>query len=261
MSPSVHCKLLVLCVLCASSGYTDRARAQNVEPSADVEALARITSSSSELRAGPGLSYRVVHRAQRGETFAIQGREAIGYWVRVYLKDGRTAYLMGDTADTLLLDEVGGESRVPGVLSPPLLEDSWGGVMMSGGMFGGSGFAEWRPAFLLSEALALEPYVGLILTGAGRNLLYGGAASLNLAPDWAIAPYVSLGGGGYASLPSDDAFAVQSERLFHARAGGGLLVSLRWRISLRLEASHTTLFDASTYRVAQSFVAGFGSYF
>ena len=63
----------------------------------------------SELRAGPGLSYRVIHRAERGDTFPIQGREATGFWLRVYLVDGRTAYLLGDTADTVLLDQLDGE--------------------------------------------------------------------------------------------------------------------------------------------------------
>ena len=44
-------------------------------------------------------------------------------------------------------------------------------------------------------------------------------------------------------------------------AGGGLLVSLRWRILLRLEAMHLVLFDSDYKRNAQSYVAGFGTYF
>jgi hypothetical protein len=47
----------------------------------------------------------------------------------------------------------------------------------------------------------------------------------------------------------------------HARAGGGLLISLRWRILLRLEALHVVMFDPDSKRSAQSFVAGFGTYF
>jgi hypothetical protein len=38
-------------------------------------------------------------------------------------------------------------------------------------------------------------------------------------------------------------------------------VSLRWRIILRLEATHTVLFDADSYDNVQSYVAGLGSYF
>jgi len=229
---------------------------------ADVDTLARVTSSSSELRAGPGLAYRVIHRAERGDTFPVQGREATGYWLRVYLPDGRTAYLLGDTAITVLASDLGEQgSGAPGVFAPPPLESAHGGLAMTGGVFDGDGYAELKPALVLTAALSFEPYIGLVMGATGRSLLYGAGASVNLAPDWAIAPYLCLGAGGYSHLPNDDAFALEERTLFHARAGGGLLVSLRWRIILRLEATNTVLFDADAYDNAQSYVAGLGSYF
>lgn len=232
------------------------------EPDLDVDAVARVTSSISDLRAGPGLAYRVIHRAERGETFAIQGREATGYWLRVYMADGRTAYLLGDTADAVPLGELGDEGAgAPGVFAPPPLASSRGGLAMLGGAFGGDGYAELRPALLLNASLAIEPYVGLVMGTAGRSLVYGVGASVNLAPDWAIAPFVGLGGGGFTRLPNDDAFALEEKTLAQARVGGGLLVSLRWRIILRLEAAHSVVFDADTYETAQSYTAGLGSYF
>jgi hypothetical protein len=228
----------------------------------ELDTVARVTSSSSELRAGPGLSYRVIERAERGDTFFVQGREQTGYWLRVYLPDGRTAYLLGDTADTLLLSDAGSDAPgAPGVFAPPPLGSAHGGLAMTGGIFGGDGYAELKPAIVVTHALSLEPYVGLVMSSSGRSLLYGGGATVNLAPDFALAPYLSLGGGGFSTLPNDDAFVLRRETLFHARAGGGLLVSLRWRITLRLEATNTVLFNASAYRNAQSFVGGLGSYF
>jgi hypothetical protein len=227
----------------------------------EAEAIARVTTSASELRAGPGLSYRVIHHAERGETFAIQGREQTGFWLRVYLVDGRTAYLLGDTADTVALDADSEESVSPGVFAPPPLESARGGLAMAAGVFDGSGYAELKPALVVNRSLALEPYAGIALSSAGRSLLYGGGASVNLAPDWAIAPYLSLGGGGFTTLPNDDAFALERRTVFHARAGGGLLVSLRWRLIVRLEANHVVLFTAASYRDAQSFTGGLGSYF
>jgi hypothetical protein len=244
---------------------TARADDSGVDPGAvdlDVDAVARVTSSSSELRAGPGLAYRVIHRAERGETFPIQGREGTGFWLRVYLPDGRTAYLLGDTADTLLLGELEGASAgAPGVFAPPPLGSARGGLAMTGGVFDGNGYAEIKPAFVVNASLSVEPYVGLVMSASGRSLLYGGGATVNLAPDWALAPYVSLGAGGFSNLPNDDQFALSERSLAHARAGGGLLVSLRWRIILRLEATHTVLFDADSYDNVQSYVAGLGSYF
>jgi hypothetical protein len=239
-----------------------RAQEAGLDIDTDVDTIARVTSSASELRAGPGLAYRVVHRAERGETFPIQGRESTGYWLRVYLPDGRTAYLLGDTADTALLSDMGqGAAGAPGIFAPPPLSSARGGMSMAGGIFDGEGYAELKPAFVVNASLSLEPYVGLVMSESGRSILYGAGATLNLAPDWAIAPYVSLGAGGFETLPNDDAFALQERSLFHARAGGGLLVSLRWRIILRLEATNTVLFDAASYDNAQSYVAGLGSYF
>jgi SH3 domain-containing protein len=250
---------LVLGLLCAVGlGWSAPASAQ---PPEDVETVARVTTSTSDLRAGPGLSYRVIHRAERGEIFAVQGREPTGFWLRVYLNDGRTAYLLGDTVDTVALDA--GDERAPGggVFSPPPLETAHAGLAMTAGVFDGNGYAEIKPAIVLNRSLSLEPYVGIALGSAGRSLLYGAGAAINLAPDWALAPYLALGGGGFTTLPNDDAFALEKETVFHARAGGGFLLSLRWRLILRVEANHTLLFTASSYRDAQSYVGGLGSYF
>lgn len=245
-------------ILLAESGT---AGAQGA-PDPELDTVARVVSSSSELRAGPGLSYRVIERAQRGDTFFVQGREPTGHWLRVYLADGRTAYLLGDTADTLLATDDGAEGvSAPGVFAPPPLESSRGGMAMTGGVFDGSGYAELKPALVLTPALALEPYVGLVMSSAGRSLLYGAAATVNLAPDFAVAPFVSVGAGGFSTMPNDDAFLLRKQSFFHARAGGGLLVSLRWRITLRLEANNTVLFDAAAYQNALSCVGGLGSYF
>lgn len=251
--------LLVLALLTR----TGAAGAQSAaELDQELDTVARVVSSTSELRAGPGLSYRVIERAERGDTFFVQGREPTGHWLRVYLADGRTAYLLGDTADTMLATDVGAEgAAAPGVFAPPPLGSSRGGLAMTGGVFDGSGYAEIKPALVLTRALALEPYMGLVMSSAGRSLLYGGGATVNLAPEWAIAPFVSLGAGGFSTMPNDDAFLLRKQTLFHARAGGGLLVSLRWRITLRLEANNTVLFDAAAYQNALSFVGGLGSYF
>jgi hypothetical protein len=251
-----------LTALAAFAGRAAPARAQDVTSAeTDVEAIARVTSSVSDLRAGPGLAYRVIHRAERGDTFAIQGREATGFWLRVYMADGRTAYLLGDTADTVPLGDAGEGAGAPGVFAPPPLASSHGGLAMLGGVFEGAGYAELRPALLLNASLALEPYVGLGMGASGRSLAYGLGASINLAPDWAIAPFVALAAGGLKRMPNDDAFALREQTLAQARAGGGLLVSLRWRIVLRLEAAHSVVFDADSYAGAQSYMGGLGSYF
>ena len=114
----------------------------------------------------------------------------------------------------------------------------------------------------IPPAIAIEPYAGLALTRAGRRFLFGGGLTLNLAPDWAIAPYVHLGGGGLTRHRREDQAADSaSERVFHARAGGGLLISLRWGVLLRMEATNTILFTADSYDRQLTAIGGLGSYF
>ena len=60
---------------------------------ADEDAYARVVVTEAELRAGPGVSHRVIYRAPRGETFLISTRETAGFWLQVTLPDGRTMRL------------------------------------------------------------------------------------------------------------------------------------------------------------------------
>ena len=58
------------------------------------QAFARVVVDSADIRTGPGVSYRVIYSAHRGETLALAGRPGTGFWLRVVLPDGRTARRM-----------------------------------------------------------------------------------------------------------------------------------------------------------------------
>jgi len=225
------------------------------------DAFAKVVTAEAELRSGPGISHRVIYRAERGETFLIQGREGAGYWLQVVLPDGRVGYVLGDTVETVAAGPDAPEGAVkPGFFSPPALQTAHGGFAMMGGVFDRDGYAELRPAWVLAPAIAIEPYVGLALQRDSRRFLYGIGGTLNLAPDWGIAPFVHIGGGGLHETPNDE-FVRQEADFFHARAGGGLLVSLRWRILVRLEANNTILFTEDSYQNVQTYYGGLGTYF
>ena len=81
-----------------------------------------------------------------------------------------------------------GSSRLP-------LQDARGGFALTAGLFDKGGYTEVKPAIVLAPSIALEPYVGIVLSTEGRRFLYGGGGTLNFAPDWPIAPYVHLGAG------------------------------------------------------------------
>lgn len=235
--------------------------APDVWSAEDPEAFARVVVAETELRAGPGVSHRVIHVAVRGDTFYIQRRASSDFWLEVVMADGRTGFVLGDTVETVAVDPSQDDAPgKPGVFAPPALEEAWGGFTMLGGAFDRDGYMEFRPQFVIGPAIAFEPYAGLALQDDARRFIYGAAGTLNLAPDWPIAPFVTIGVGGVHEEPRDE-FIQSSERSFHARAGGGLLVSLRWRVLFRLEAANVVLFTEDSYDNAQNYMGGLGTYF
>jgi hypothetical protein len=226
------------------------------------EAFARVIAAETAMRSGPGVSHRVVYVAHRGDTFAIEGREGPGFWLRVLLPDGRLAYALGDTVEPIAVDADAPDAPSrPGFLAPPALQEARGGFALMAGVFDRNGYTEVKPALVLAPPIALEPYAGIVLSTEGRRFIYGGGGTLNFAPEWPIAPYVHLGGGGVTTFPNQDARVLKGGTVAHARAGGGLLISLRWRILVRIEAMHVVLFDPELKRNVQSYEAGFGTYF
>jgi hypothetical protein len=231
------------------------------EDSEKVDAFARVIVSETDLRSGPGVSHRVIHRAQRGDTLLIEGREGSGFWLEVALPDGRTGYVLGDTVEPVAVDPDADDApSKPGFFAPPALQEAHGGFALMGGLNDHDGYVELKPAWVIAPAIALEPYVGLALHSEGRRIIYGAGGTLNFAPDWAIAPYFHIGAGGMHEDPKDE-FVKSARTTLHARAGGGLLVSLRWRILLRLEATNMLLFTADSYENVQTYLGGLGTYF
>jgi hypothetical protein len=235
------------------------------------EAFARVVVDAADLRTGPGVSYRVIYTAHRGETFALDGRPGTGFWLKVLLADGRTAYALGDEVQPFAVNprDEGAPSR-PGLFAPPPLEGSRGGLALLGGMLsipvvaGGVqhyGYVEARPSVVVHKTVSLEAFVGDGLTSDGTQLLYGGGVSVYLAPSWVVCPFVGLSAGGLSVFPSPTSFVLKREDLYVGRAGGGLLFALRNRILVRLEATNMSLFNAESYKNAQTYSGGLGVYF
>jgi len=232
------------------------------------EAFARVVVDSADLRTGPGVSFRVIYTAHRGETFALDGRQGGGFWLRVLLPDGRRAFAMGEQVEPFAVTD--NTFRRPGVFAPPPLEGAHGGFAITGGMLSipilngkieQFGYMEIRPQIVLDKTFAFEGFIGDGLTSDGAQLFYGAMFTVYLFPKWALCPFLSLGGGGLSVLPKSDSFILQREDLFLARAGGGFLFALRNRILVRIEASNMTLFLADQFENAQTVTGGFGVYF
>lgn len=227
-----------------------------------VEAFARVVTEETELRSGPGVSHRVIYVAHRGETFIIDARKGAGFWLKVILPDGRVGWALGDSIQPIAVSpgDKDKPSR-PGFFAPPPLGEARGGVAILGGVLDRNGYLELKPALVISPTIGFEPYVGMALTPDGNRLLYGAGATLHLAPDWAIEPYFTMGLGGLSTFPNADQFVLKKETVWAARAGGGLLLALRSRILVRLEASNLSLFTEDSYRNTQVYEGGLGVYF
>ena len=249
----------------ATMGIATSAFAQDEDKA---EAFARVVVDSSELRTGPGVSFRVIYTAHRGETFALDGRQGGGFWLRVLLPDGRRAYAMGEQVEPFAVTD--DQFKRPGLFAPPPLEGSRGGFALVGGMlnipvksgaFQQFGYMEVRPQLVLDKTFSLEAFVGDGLTEDGAQIFYGLTAAVYLFPRFALCPFLELGGGGLSVFPKADSFVLQREDLFVARAGGGFLFALRNRILVRIEATNMTLFTAGQYQNAQTVTGGFEMYF
>ena len=158
----------------------------------------------------------------------------------------------------------------PGLFAPPPLSGALGGLAIVGGAFhtpltGGAsatyGYLEVRPSLVLDRTLSLDAFLGDALTSDGSEILYGVGATVYLAPTWPISPFATIGGGGLSVFPNTDSFVLKREDLFVGRAGGGVLVALRWRILVRLEVTNLTLFTADSFINAQTYAGGLGVYF
>jgi hypothetical protein len=235
------------------------------------DAFARVVVDAAEIRSGPGISYRGIYTAQRGETLAIDGRPGSGFWLRVRLPDGRVAYVLGDEVQVFAVspDEPGAPSR-PGLFATPPLEGARAGFAIVGGVFSAPavdgttrafGYLEARPSIVVHRTVTLDGFVASALTADGAQVLYGGGATVNFAPSWAICPFLGIGGGGLSVRPNEGTFVLRRENLYAARAGGGILMALRGRILVRLEATNLSLFGADTFKNAQTYSGGFGVYF
>ncbi len=235
------------------------------------QAFARILTDEAELRAGPGISHRVIETLKRGETIALDGRANTGFWLKVILEDGRTAYVLGEQVETFAVKPGSPDAPSrPGFFAPPPLAGSHGGLAIMGGLLQvpvaaggvkGFGYMEARPSVVVGPSLTLEGFIAEALTADGSQLFYGAGVSVHFAPNWPVCPYLTAGGGRLNVIPQTDSFVLKKEDFYVGRAGGGILLALRGRILTRFEVTNMSLLTSSSFKNAQTYSGGFGVYF
>jgi len=272
--------LLLVSFVSLGGAFARVASAQDGEPSPDSDAAsvesapaiddeaqgvyARVVVERTEMRSGPGASFRRVRSASRGDVFPILTRGTSGYWYQVELPDGTRAWIAGSAVYTheLSADEANEGRFLPEVFAPPPLPQAVGELSFNFGALGlVNGFMAIRPAFYLAPEFGIEITGAAAVGDAGRLLIATGGAIVNVFPESVVVPF-AVGGGGVAfSDGNADAFLVESGVAGALYAGGGLRFCFRYHITLRLEARIWAFYDENRYVGQEEYSGGLTVFF
>ncbi len=234
--------------------------ASGVTPArADDDALVRVIAEQAQVHTGPGFAFRVVYVATRGEVFPVVERATRAHWFRVRLPDGTGGWVLGDEVFPLDL-EASDAHRGPSlwhrisetVFSPsPLLEGRIG-LSFSAGVIGRDSAFLFRPAFILEPHFSLEGFFGETVGNQIDVIYYGAGPNVFLFPSSPVTPFVGAAMGGASSRTKADQFAVPTGSFTVLNVGGGLLVALKQRITLRGDVRHYVIFNPNhTQRIQE----------
>jgi hypothetical protein len=236
--------------------------AARAEEPAGQGAVVRVIAEQAEVRTGPGFAFRTIYVATRGETLQADQRASRDYWFHVVLPDGTYGWIVGDQVLPLDVDPTApppptwGERFVEAVFSPAPLATSDVSLSFSAGLLGGEGMLLFRPALLLAPHLGLEGFVGETVGEQTDVVYYGGGANLYLWPSSPVTLFVAGGGGGALGRKKADIYTVTPGHYAMANIGGGLLVALKKRITLRFDFRDYVIFGANYTQELQEFSGG-----
>jgi len=118
-----------------------------------------------------------------------------------------------------------------------------------------------RPSWLIDPYWALEAHFGLS-PRSDKSLYLGGLAFLlRMAPGAVISPYATVALGAAHVVPKADNFVDMEETLMALGAGGGLEITFKKQITLRLDARNWTVFDQNVSSNGQEYTGGLAIFF
>jgi hypothetical protein len=236
---------------------------------ADADAYLRVIAQRASVRSGPGPGYREVFVAERNQVFQVLERGTRDYWFKIELEDGTTGWILGDMVYPF---EVGEEDQ-PGaftrmgraikraILGPSPVPYANVGLSFSAGLLEGDGVYMLRPSWLIDPYWALEGFAGLSPRSEKDIYLGGLAFVLRMAPGAVIGPYASIGLGAAYISPKATNYVDARETLMAMGAGGGLEITFKKQITLRLDVRNWTLFNENHANDGQEYTAGLAIFF
>lgn len=237
---------------------------------ADADAYLRVIAMKASVRSGPSNGYREVAVVTRNQVFQVLERGTRGdFWFKIELEDGTNGWILGDQVFPF---EVGEEEQ-PGVftrmgrairraiLGPSPIPYANVGLSFSAGVFDKEGVFLLRPSWIIDPYWALEGHVGLS-PRSDKSLYLGGLGFvLRMAPGAVISPYATLTLGAAHVVPKADNFVDMEETLMTLGAGGGIEITFKKQITLRLDARNWTVFDENVSTIGQEYTGGLAIFF
>jgi hypothetical protein len=226
---------------------------------AEDQALVRVVAEAADVRTGPGFGFRAVYRAKLGEVLTAIGRATHDHWFRVELPDGTYGWILGDQVFPLDVDTAAAHEGPSlwrrfghAVFSPsPLLEETFS-FAFSAGVLGGDGLFMFRPAWLLAPHVSLEGFVGETVGNQVDVTYVGGGFNAYLFARSPVTPFVAGAAGGAYGRKKADQFAIETHNYSMVNVGGGLIVALKKRLTLRGDVRHYVIFDPDhTHRIQE----------
>jgi hypothetical protein len=236
---------------------------------AQAASYVRVLTQTAPVRTGPGADYRTMHVAERGEVMTVKERGSKGYWFRVELDDGSSGWVFGEQVASFEVvddpNESGFSKAMTGVrraiLGPSPVPYANVELAVSAGLMGGEGVFFFRPAWLIDPYFALEGFIATS-PGSSEELFMGGAGiTLRMLPGAAIGPYLHGSAGGVYRSPKADSFTLQTRTEVCLNLGGGFEITLRKRITLRLDFREWVFFDTNQSQTAEEYTGGLAIFF
>jgi len=254
----------VVCAVVACAGVF----AAGPPARAEDQALVRVIAEEANVRTGPGFGFRAVYVAKAGEVLPAIGRASHDHWFRVELPDGTYGWILGDEVFPLDVDTAAAHEG-PSVLtrvgralfSPsPLLQETVS-FSFSAGVLGGDGMFMFRPAWLLAPHVSLEGFVGETIGNQVDVIYCGGGFNAFLFARSPVTPFVGGAAGGAFGRTQAGQFTIRAGNYSMINVGGGLVVALKKRLTLRGDARNYVIFDANHTQEIQEYSGALAVYF
>ena len=128
-------------------------------------------------------------------------------------------------------------------------------------MLDGEGIFILRPSWIVDPYWSVEAFAGLSPRSDKEIYLAGGGFTLRMSPGAVIGPYANIGLGAAHISPQATNFVDKNETLMALAAGGGLEITLKKQITVRLDARNWTLFNQNHSSNGQEVSGGLAIFF